>query len=95
MQVALPRTHEAGKNLQHIQQSSQVINENAMHEMEKELIQKRQQVLKQEQKNRAMLRDKGNSDSQQEKGSGKKHQNEKNTEKQYHPFKGNHIDFSG
>ncbi|MGV3464080.1 MAG: hypothetical protein ACO1OT_02160, partial [Heyndrickxia sp.] len=60
MQIALPRTHDAGKNMQQIQQVSRVINENAEQEMENSLIQKRHHVLKQEQKDPAMLNDQGN-----------------------------------
>lgn len=98
MQIALPRTHDAAKNMQHIQQESRVINENAVQEMEKALIQKRQHVLKQESKDPAMLKDQGNSKNHHDQDLNKKQQREKDKENQihqYHPFKGNHIDFSG
>ncbi|PKR87082.1 hypothetical protein [Heyndrickxia camelliae] len=96
MQIALPRTHDAGKNMQHIQQESRVINENAMQEMEKALDLKRHHVLKQDQKDPAMLKDQGNSKNHHEAPSKKDQEKQKDKEKQiYHPFKGNHIDFSG
>lgn len=98
MQIALPKTHNAGKNMQHIQHASRVINENAVEEMEKALIQKRQHVLKQEQKDSALLKDQAHPKNHHDHDSSKKDQREKDKEKQshqHHPFKGNHIDFSG
>lgn len=98
MQIAIPRTHDAAKTLQQFQHEGQVINENAQREMENELIHKRQNVQKQEQKDPAMLKYQNDTKQQEEQDTNSKQRQGKKGKKpikQYHPFKGNHIDFSG
>jgi len=98
MQVALPRTMDAGKIQEQLQQRGQNMNDFATIRNQKENEQKRTSVVKQEQKSHVKLsqdnRD-GKSDTEErEKSQGKKSK-VLNEEKEKHPYKGNVIDFSG
>ncbi|WP_064093688.1 hypothetical protein [Rossellomorea aquimaris] len=95
MQVALPRTFEAGKAAQQNQEQNQLLQSAVALEMEKELKKKRQSVKQADAKGDATLH--------QEK-SKQKHSSEKSPRSDSqaqlkpgnpHPFKGKSIDYSG
>ena len=98
MQIALPRTMEAGRIQEQLQQRGQNMNDFAAISTKKEEEQKRTSVIKQEQKSNVKL-------SQDEKDSRNGSQNQEDKErknskmikemKEKHPYKGNVIDFSG
>jgi hypothetical protein len=98
MQVALPRTFDSSKLHEQLSQRGQHMNDQAVEEMKQEEWKLRSSVLKQEQKDEVKLQqDNENSKDQRdhkEKNSKKKQNNERQTAKN-HPYKGNHIDFSG
>lgn len=96
LQVALPRTFEAGKISEQLQQRGQALSDQATSEMAEKVERNRQSVIKSTQKDELQLKDhssKGQDEKgQQEKQSSKKQ--EKLVEK-VHPYKGNTIDYSG
>lgn len=96
MQVALPRTHEAGKVLEQMQNRSQVMHDNAAQSVQKEDTQKRTTVTKQEQKEKMRFHH-DQSDNQQnwDNQNKKKKQQEQQQKLEKHPYKGNFLDFSG
>lgn len=96
LQVALPRTYDAGKQAEQIQQRSQLANDYAAHEMEKKLDQNRKNVVSLEQKEQAKLKKdfSGNRDGHSEREKkNRKSEHEKAVED--HPYKGKTIDYSG
>ncbi|PLT34188.1 hypothetical protein [Bacillus sp. V5-8f] len=97
MQIALPRTYEAGNVVEGWQLRDQVAFHNAASEMKKEDEKKRSAVLKQEQKEKPLFHS-GNSNNGQGAG-GWKHDQKVTTEAKQsssqHPYKGKSIDFSG
>ncbi|MES1043080.1 hypothetical protein MHI39_15945 [Heyndrickxia sp. FSL K6-6286] len=93
MQIALPKSIDVGKQVQQLHQEGQLLNDHALNQMEKELQQKRKQVMKNEQKDRVHLKRKQN-DHDELNHERKKHNKQKDQEQQ-HPYKGNNIDFSG
>lgn len=98
MQIALPRTQDAGKIQEQIQQRSQIQHDYAAHEVQKEVDKMQHSVVKEEQKSFLKFNEKdGNRDSgtfeQQKKKNQDKKKNTSNS--QIHPYKGNLIDYSG
>ena len=97
MQIALPRTMEAGKIQEQLQQRGQNMNDLAAMRNQKEAEEKRTSVIKQEQKSNVKLsqedKDKQNSPQNNEDKERKKAKMEEMKEK--HPYKGNIIDYSG
>jgi hypothetical protein len=101
MQIALPRTQDAGKIQEQLQQRSQIQHDHAAHEVQKEVEKKEHSVVKEERKSSVQLHTReGNPD----KGSfikGKKRKKNNNTEEKTastslpHPYKGKSIDYSG
>ncbi len=97
MQVALPRTMDAGKLQEQLQQRGQNINDFATMRNQKEEEQKRTSVVKQEQKANVLL---SKDDQDSKSGPEEEKKQRKNAEaltekKEKHPYKGNVIDFSG
>lgn len=93
LQVALPRTHDAGKVQEQLQQRSQITHDLAAREMQKEMKKQETTVLKNQPK--------GNVDVKQD-DSPKQNQHyirKRNKRKEElnssHPYKGNSIDYSG
>ncbi|RLQ95719.1 hypothetical protein [Falsibacillus albus] len=91
MQVALPRTLDASKTAELIQQRGQVINEEASAQLEKTSVEKRSQISKSENA------EKNSNDNKQEKpkhphSSGKDRR--KDNKGYQHPYKGNNFDYS-
>jgi hypothetical protein len=97
MQIALPRTHEAGKLQEQMQMRGQLQHLLAEHEVHKDEEKKKSTVIKQEQKAKLSF------DSQQGQGDRPSSHSKQNKKKQSsageqqinHPYKGNRIDFSG
>lgn len=97
MQVALPRTHDAGKIQEQFQQRSQISHDLASREMQKEVEKHEKSVLKNSQKDKLSLKKDDSSDfDEQNHAREEKKKNKKDPEiKHVHPYKGNAIDFSG
>lgn len=98
MQIALPRTMDAGKMQEQLQQRGQTLNDVATERTHKEEEQKRKTVIKQEQKSNVRLsqEEQGNRKNPDEDRSKEKAKSCKEIEKkEKHPYKGSRIDFSG
>lgn len=96
MQVALPRTHEAGKLQEQLQQRGQLHNDLAMNRVQKEEEKKRTTVVKQEQKDQVLFQNKGDGQSHHQKQNEKNRSSkEKKLNTDSHPYKGTVIDFNG
>ncbi|GIN83675.1 hypothetical protein J6TS2_00610 [Heyndrickxia sporothermodurans] len=92
MQIALPKSIDANKQTQEIQQRGILQNENATLQMEKETQAKRKNVIKNERKDHVFVKkDQSNQAFNQ---NGKKKQKKK-CKDEHHPYKGNNLDFSG
>ncbi|WP_313798654.1 hypothetical protein [Cytobacillus sp.] len=98
MQIALPRTVEAGKIQEQLQQRGHNMNEIATQQTLKEDEKKRKTVIKQEQKGNVHLsqkkKDHHHERNRQQANEEKKEEPEEKN-KEYHPYKGTVIDFSG
>lgn len=97
MQIAVPRTQDAGRLQEQHQQRNQNLQNQVAHELQKDAEKKLQSVVKEEQKQPAKFHEKeGNPDKgpypQRAK---KKKKDHKNTNNQSHPYKGKSIDYSG
>lgn len=97
MQIALPRTQDAGKIQEQLQQRGQHLQEHAAKSVTKEDELKRKTVIKKNQKQEARLnKDDGSSNHNQEQSNPDKKKNSENHNKQQnHPYKGKVIDYSG
>lgn len=96
MQVALPRTHDAGKVQEQLQQRGQLQNDQAMHNVHREEEKKRTSVIKQEQKDEARFQ----KEHQPSLYNGNRKINSVNNKQEdaddeKHPYKGTLIDFIG
>lgn len=98
MQIALPRTQDAGKIQEQLQQRSQIQLDHAAHEVQKEVEKKEHSVVKEEQKPPLQFNaQEGNPDKGPFLRKPKKKKSEKKTAStsQDHPYKGKSIDYSG
>lgn len=96
LQVALPRTHDAGKLQEQIQQRSQLTHDLAAREMQKEVEKQEKSVVKQKQKDNVKLKKDEKSGTPYESPAQKEQEEETEEQvKMKHPYKGNKIDFSG
>ena len=95
LQVALPRTFEAGKLSEQIQQRGQHANDLASIEVEKKREHDKSSILNMTQKDKAFLKkDPSHSQSDLSDHSNKDRREEKE-ETEIHPYKGITIDYSG
>jgi hypothetical protein len=94
MQVALPRTHEAGKLQEQLQQRGQLQNDFASQSVKKEDDKKKSTVMKQEQKGLTRFSQDGHPNEHHRQGGSKKEKQQKELIEQ-HPYKGTKVDFSG
>ena len=96
MQIALPRTQDAGKIQEQIHQRGQHLQEHAAQSVTKEDELKRKTVMKNNQKQEARLnKENGSSNEKQEQSrQNNKGKNESQAE-QHHPYKGKLIGYSG
>ncbi|WP_264737218.1 hypothetical protein [Cytobacillus firmus] len=96
LQIALPRTFDAGKIQDQLQQRGQTISGFAAESTRENAEKQRTAVLKQEQKQNVNL---GNNDSESQKEAGghdrKENQKKDSNDKQNHPYKGKVIDYCG
>jgi hypothetical protein len=96
MQIALPRTQDAGKIQEQLQQRGQHLQEHAAQSVTKEDELKRKTVIKNNQKQEAHLKkDDGSSNQNQEQSRHNKQKNIDSHIQQHHPYKGKVIDYSG
>lgn len=93
MQIALPRTHDAGKLQEQLNQRSQLIHDQLANSIQKEIDIKRTQVQENSDSEKLDLK-KENSDQQYQHNK-KKKKKEKHDENPNHPYKGKNIDFFG
>ncbi|WP_286180754.1 hypothetical protein [Bacillus sp. ISL-37] len=96
MQIALPRTHDAGKIQEQLQQRGQHLQEHAAQSVTKEDDLKRKTVVKNNQKQEARLNQEGGQSGHQEQN-GREDKRNKNDQpaQHHHPYKGKVIDYSG
>lgn len=94
MQIALPRTHDAGKLQEQIQQRGQLHNDLASESVKKEDEKKKNTVVKQEQKDVTRFHKDG-SKKENFDHNGTKKEKQQQQQKEKHPYKGTKVDFSG
>lgn len=99
LQVALPRTHDAGKVQEQLHQRSQLSHDLAAREMQKETEKQEKTVMKYHQKDNVHLKKDDASPSKEQQHDHDHEENERKKDegrvKSSHPYKGNSIDFSG
>jgi hypothetical protein len=96
MQIALPRTHDAGKIQEQLQQRGQHLQEHAAQSVTKEDDLKRKTVVKNHQKQEARLnQEDSHSGHQEQNGRGNQKNKDDQTVQPHHPYKGKVIDYSG
>ena len=99
MQIAIPRTQDAGKIQEQLQQRSQIQLDHAAHEVQKEVEKKEHSVVKEERKSPVHLNaQEGNPDKGPFSKQTKKKKNDEKkpaSSSQQHPYKGQSIDYSG
>ncbi|RUL55780.1 MULTISPECIES: RNA polymerase subunit sigma [Lysinibacillus] len=94
LQIAIPKTFDAGKAVEQHQQNVIQQQHNANEALNKEIERKQLTVMDTEKTEQINDEEHGNSNHNE--NSSKKNKQEKQNEKQAkHPFKGNFIDFSG
>lgn len=94
MQIALPRTHDAGKVQEQLNQRSQLAQDQLAHSLQKEVDIKRTQVEKNSDSEKLHL-NKENSEQQQSNHNGKNKKQKQQDENSDHPYKGKKIDLLG
>lgn len=96
MQVALPRTFDAGKLSEQLNQKAQLDNDLAAAQNQKDAELKRTSVVKEERKAEAKLHRENHEDPQFSSSDKRdKKQEEKQEKKEKHPYKGLKFDISG
>lgn len=93
LQIAIPKTFDAGKVAEQLQQQSSVNQANAQAASERQLEKNRETVTKSENTAEAALEDSKQDREEQERK--KREKREKEMKEIKHPFKGNFVDFSG
>ncbi|RCW70690.1 hypothetical protein [Saliterribacillus persicus] len=94
MQVALPRTNDAGKIQDLLQQQGRLTQDQLAENQQKINEQKRKQVNDLDKK-QALKNNKNGNHGAAEENDRKELQQEENEEDLNHPFLGNHVDFNG
>lgn len=97
LQIAIPRTHEAGRIQEQIQQREHAIQSHASDVVKKDQEFQSNSVVKQEQKGNASLQKHNGEGNQQHRNKKQKNQekNKGNAQKKTHPYKGAFIDMNG
>lgn len=93
LQVALPRTQDAGKLQEQLQQRGQIMQDQFKEQVHKEQEKKRTTVSKNESKQKAVFLNNKDQKEQQQQKSNK--QKKETIQEITHPYKGTKIDFSG
>ncbi|MBO1510387.1 hypothetical protein [Metabacillus bambusae] len=94
MQIALPRTHDAGKLQEQLNQRSQLAQEQLANSFQKESDIKRSQVQENSDSEKLHLK-KESSEQHQQHNQKKRKKEQKQDENPDHPYKGKKIDFFG
>ncbi|MEL3960547.1 RNA polymerase subunit sigma [Lysinibacillus endophyticus] len=94
LQIAIPKTFDAGKVQEQHQQNVIQQQYNANEALKKEIEKKQFTVLDTEKTDQITDEENGNNHNDDGNGKNKKHSKEKE-QKAQHPYKGNFIDFSG
>jgi len=92
LQIAIPKTFDAGKVAEQLQQQNNISQANAQAATERQLEKNRETVLQSSESAKLDEHDPRNQQGQQQQKRNKKKQQQKNSK---HPFKGNFVDFSG
>ncbi|GIN57804.1 hypothetical protein [Lederbergia ruris] len=99
LQVALPRTMEAGKITEQLQQRGQVMSEQAREEAKDKIEQERQRINQLDENDEVRLRKEDGSSKEQKEHHSSLNKREQVAEKkpsnEKHPYKGKRIDYSG
>ncbi|MEI5906199.1 hypothetical protein WAK64_03820 [Bacillus spongiae] len=90
LQIALPKTFEAGKMTDQFQQQGQIIQSQLQAENEKKQLQKRKKVNENHPTENQVIHDESPKNDQNETSL-----SEMRTSMAVHPYKGHQIDFSG
>ena len=93
LQIAIPKTFDAGKVADQIQQQSALSQSNAQAASEKQLEKNRESVIKSSETSETSSQKEDKERSEQERHNREKKELEMKETK--HPFKGNFVDFSG
>ncbi|MEK3994502.1 RNA polymerase subunit sigma [Psychrobacillus sp. FSL K6-2365] len=93
LQIAIPKTFDAGKVADQIQQQSAIQQSNAQAASERQLEKNRETVTKSTEASETSSQDDEKERMEQERQNRKKREQEIKETK--HPFKGNFVDFSG
>ncbi|MEI4768550.1 RNA polymerase subunit sigma [Psychrobacillus sp. FJAT-51614] len=93
LQIAIPKTFDAGKVAEQLQQQSSVNQANAQAASERQLEKNRETVTKSQNTSETVLEDSKQEREKQERN--KREKREKEMKETKHPFKGNLVDFSG
>lgn len=94
MQIALPRTHDAGKLQEQLQQRGQLQHDLVSQQLKKEEQIKQSAVVRHEEADKTRLRDGKKEREEDRQNSSQKKKQEKEL-KVHHPYKGTKVDFSG
>ena len=93
LQIAIPKTFDAGKMLDQAQQQNQVNQMNANEALKKEI--ERQQKIVNTSEEMDGINDEEGKQQQYEAEQRKREQQKEAKKNTHHPFKGNFVDFSG
>ncbi|WP_391208692.1 RNA polymerase subunit sigma [Psychrobacillus sp. L4] len=93
LQIAIPKTFDAGKIAEQLQQQSSVNQSNAQAASARQLEKNRETVTKANNAAEANLHDSEQEQAEQERK--KREKKEQEMKEIKHPFKGNFVDFSG
>lgn len=94
MQIALPRTVDAGKVSEQLQQRGQILHDLASNEIKKKQEQAQQAVIKAEKKDDLSFKDQSLQHQNGREQENKRKKQKESSEK-IHPYKGKTIDYSG
>ncbi|SDM56085.1 hypothetical protein SAMN05518871_101539 [Psychrobacillus sp. OK028] len=92
LQIAIPKTFDAGKVADQIQQQSAISQANAQAATERQLEKTRESVIKSNETSETTSQEERERREHERKNREKKEREAKETK---HPFKGNFVDFSG
>lgn len=95
MQIAIPRSQDAGKLQEQLQQRGQVMNDIASQASLKEEERKRKTVVENADASEIMLSSGEQNSQQQQSQSDRTKRKKEISEKESHPYKGKLVDYSG
>jgi|SRR4051794_36823294 hypothetical protein len=95
MQIAIPRTLDAGKLQEQLQQRGQHMNDQANEAVQKDVEYKRSHVIKSEKSANAKLLKDGQKHNQEKHKRNDTREMKEEQQNEQHPYKGTIIDYSG